>query len=150
MAAGEWCEKVRKPTAKNGQKQTAQKCENKRKSAKTSPGKTPFCCQFANRLANRAFFGLVCQGNPWLKGPTFQPRRATVGIMLGLHGVPEMGKRWEIKGKNVPLGEGRWEGSAGVSEGSAGLCGVLRGSRDLPRFFGGSDPMLVTLRSCWS
>ena len=43
------------------------------------------------------------------------------------------------------------EGSAGVSQsalrgslrGFAGLCGVLR---DFPRFFGGSDPMLVTLR----
>ena len=46
------------------------------------------------------------------------------------------------------------EGSAGVSqralrglsEGSAGslrgFCGALRGSRDFPRFFEGSDPML--------
>ena len=48
MAAGEWCEKVRKRTAKNGQKQTTHKAktsekvqkwsktgENRRKSAKT-------------------------------------------------------------------------------------------------------------------
>ena len=57
------------------------------------------------------------------------------------------------------------EGSAGVSEralrGSLrglcgvsarvlrGLCGVLRGPRDFPRVFGGSDPMLVTLGNCW-
>ena len=27
-----------------------------------------------------------------------------------------------------------------------GLCG---GPRDFPRFFGGSDPVLVTLRNCW-
>ena len=47
------------------------------------------------------------------------------------------------------------EGSAGVSpralrglsEGSAGLCG---GPREFPRFFGGSDPMLVTLGNCWT
>ena len=42
------------------------------------------------------------------------------------------------------------EGSAVVPprvlRGSAGLCG---GPRDFPRIFGGSDPMLVTLRSCW-
>ena len=38
---------------------------------------------------------------------------------------------------------GALRGSAGgLSEGSAGLCGVLR---DFPRVFGGSDPMLVTL-----
>ena len=42
MAAGEWCEKVRKRPAKNGQKQTAQKVrkrgkkrKNGRKQAKT-------------------------------------------------------------------------------------------------------------------
>ena len=35
----------------------------------------------------------------------------------------------------------------GLSEGSAELWG---GPRDFPRFFGGSDPMLVTLGNCWS
>ena len=39
------------------------------------------------------------------------------------------------------------EGSAGsLGEGSAGLWG---GPRDFPRFFGGSDPMLVTLGKFW-
>ena len=42
------------------------------------------------------------------------------------------------------------EGSAGSLRGfcrvSAGFCG---GPRDFPRVFGGSDPMLVTLRNCW-
>ena len=33
----------------------------------------------------------------------------------------------------------------GLSEGSAGLSGVLRGSWDFPKFFRGSDPMHVTL-----
>ena len=33
----------------------------------------------------------------------------------------------------------------GLSEGSAGFCG---GPRDFSRFFGGSDPMLVTLGNC--
>ena len=51
------------------------------------------------------------------------------------------------------------EGSAGVSQralrGSLrGFCGALRGSAggpwDFPRFFGGSDPMLVTLGNRWS
>ena len=49
------------------------------------------------------------------------------------------------------------EGSAGslrglcgdLSEGSAGLCGVLRGSATFSGVFGGSDPMLVTLANCW-
>ena len=56
---------------------------------------------------------------------------------------------------NVPLRglcRGLSEGSEGVSlrvlqlRGSAGFCG---GPRDFPRFFGGSDPMLVTLGNCW-
>ena len=34
----------------------------------------------------------------------------------------------------------------GLFEGSAGLCGFLRGSMG---FSEGSDPMLVTLRNCW-
>ena len=42
------------------------------------------------------------------------------------------------------------EGSAGVSprvlRGSLGLCGGLR---DIPRVFGGNDPLLVTLQNCW-
>ena len=38
------------------------------------------------------------------------------------------------------LCRGLCEGSAGVS---AGLCGIFRG------FFGGSDPMPVTLGNCW-
>ena len=50
---------------------------------------------------------------------------------------------------NLPL-RGLCGGPAGVSprvlRGSAGFCG---GPRDIPRFFGGSDPMLVTLRNCW-
>ena len=41
----------------------------------------------------------------------------------------------------------------GLSEGSAGslrgFCGVLRGSAGFSEVFGGSDPMLVTLRNCW-
>ena len=53
---------------------------------------------------------------------------------------------------NLPLtgSAGSLRGSAGVSlrvlRGSAGFCG---GPRDFPRFIGGSDPMLVTLGSCW-
>ena len=47
---------------------------------------------------------------------------------------------------NLPLGGLRGGLSQrslrGLSEGSAGLCG---GPRDFSRFFGGSDPMLVTL-----
>ena len=39
------------------------------------------------------------------------------------------------------------EGSAGSLRGSAGFC---RGTRDFPRVFGGSDPMLVTLGNCWA
>ena len=35
----------------------------------------------------------------------------------------------------------------GLFGGSAGLCG---GPRDFPRFFGGGDPMLVTLGNCWT
>ena len=52
---------------------------------------------------------------------------------------------------NLPLRglcRGLSEGSAGSLRGfcgvSAGLCG---GPRDFPRVFGGSDPMLVTLRN---
>ena len=51
------------------------------------------------------------------------------------------------------------EGSAGVSQRTLrGLSGVLQGlsegsagggPRDFPRFFRGSDPMLVTFRNCW-
>ena len=37
--------------------------------------------------------------------------------------------------------------SSRVLRGSTGFCG---GPRDLPRFFGGSDSMLVTLRNCWT
>ena len=45
----------------------------------------------------------------------------------------------------------------GLSEGSAaslrGFCRVVRGfcggPRDFPKLFGGSDPMLVTLKNCW-
>ena len=37
----------------------------------------------------------------------------------------------------------------GLSEGSAGSPRVLWGSGDFPRFFGGGDPMLVTLGNCW-
>ena len=54
---------------------------------------------------------------------------------------------------NLPLKGlcgGLWEGSAGSLRGfcgvSVGFCG---GTRDLPRVFGGSDPMLVTLANCW-
>ena len=46
---------------------------------------------------------------------------------------------------NLPL-RGLCGALRGLSEGSAGLCGGLR---DFPRFFGGSDPMLVTLGNCW-
>ena len=55
---------------------------------------------------------------------------------------------------NLPLrglSGGLSEGSAGSLRGfcgvSAGFCG---GPRDFPRFLGGSDPMLVTLRNCWT
>ena len=55
---------------------------------------------------------------------------------------------------NLPLRGlrgGLSEGSAGSLRGfcgvSAGFCG---GPRDFPRFFGGSDPVLVTLGNCWS
>ena len=61
--------------------------------------------------------------------------------------------RKALRGK-LPLRRlcgGLSEGSAGVSprvlRGSAGFCG---GPRDFPRVFGGSDPMLVTLRNCWN
>ena len=55
---------------------------------------------------------------------------------------------------NLPLRGlcgGLLEGSAGSLRGfcggSAGFCG---GPRDFPRFFGGSDPMFVTLGNCWN
>ena len=35
----------------------------------------------------------------------------------------------------------------GLSEGSAGFCG---GPRDFPRVFGGSNPVLVTIGTCWT
>ena len=38
----------------------------------------------------------------------------------------------------------------GLSEGSAGLSGVLRGSAGFSGGFRGSDPMLVTLGNCWN
>ena len=42
-------------------------------------------------------------------------------------------------------------GLCGTSPGVLwGFCGALRGPRDFPRFFGGSDPMLVTLGNCWN
>ena len=44
------------------------------------------------------------------------------------------------------LSEGSVGALRGLSEGSEGLCG---GPRDFSRVFGGSDPMLVTLRNCW-
>ena len=54
---------------------------------------------------------------------------------------------------NLPLRGlcgGLSEGSAGVSprvlRGLSRFCG---GPRDFPRFFRGSDPMLVTLGNCW-
>ena len=55
---------------------------------------------------------------------------------------------------NLPLRGlcgGLSEGSAGSLRGfsgvSAGFCG---GPLDFPRFFGGSDPILVTLGNCWN
>ena len=52
---------------------------------------------------------------------------------------------------NLPL-RGLCRGLSGFSQTRRvlrGLCGFCGGPRDLPRFFGGSDPMLVTLRNCW-
>ena len=55
---------------------------------------------------------------------------------------------------NLPLRGlcgGLSEGSAGSLRGfCGGLCGVLRGSAGFSEVFGGSDPMLVTLRNCWN
>ena len=60
-------------------------------------------------------------------------------------------RRFTIRGRgNLPLRGlcgGLSRGLCGLSAGSLrGFCG---GPRDFPRFFGGSDPMLVTLQNCW-
>ena len=49
-----------------------------------------------------------------------------------------------LRGLCGGLLRGLCEVSCGIS---AGFCG---GPRDFPRFFGGSDPILVTLGNCWT
>ena len=51
-----------------------------------------------------------------------------------------------LRGLCGGLSEGSAGALRGLFEGSAGLCG---GPRDFSRFFGGSEPMLVTLGNCW-
>ena len=52
-----------------------------------------------------------------------------------------------LKGLCGGLSEGSPGASPRVLRGSAGFC---KGPRDFSRFFGGSDPLLVTLRNCWN
>ena len=96
---------------------------------------------------------------PILDGPNRQSPMASVQRTQSTFKVPEghhprgTTLREALRG-NLPLRGlcgALSEGSVGCLRGfcgvSAGCCG---GPRDFPRFFGGSDPMLVTLRICCS
>ena len=108
-------------------------------------------CTKAGSLPNvyQNFIALACSAE---LGPVASSTTAISKVPEGHH--PRGTTLHEALRGNLPLRglcASLSEGSAGALRGfcgvSAGFCG---GPQDFPRFFGGSDPMLVILGNCWS